>query len=255
MGVPRLKEARTLTFKVSALPAETSKPAYRNRILSRLDAHDINLLQPHLKPVELRLRQRLEVANRPVETMYFIEDGLVSVVASARPGGKQAEVGLIGFEGMTGQAIVTGAGQSPNDAVMQSDGRGHCIDARIFQEILARSSTLTRRCVLYGFVFHIQAAQTVLANAGASAEQRLSRWLLMAQDRLSSDELRLTHETLSTMLGIRRPGVTIALQRLEKLELVSTARGSLLVQDRAGLVKLADGFYGVPEAEYERLVG
>ncbi|WP_031239472.1 Crp/Fnr family transcriptional regulator [Asticcacaulis sp. AC466] len=235
------------------MPHNPSTPNFHNLILSGLDDHDSNLVRPHLKLVTLTFRQRLETPNKPIETAYFIETGLVSVVASCRPGTRQAEVGLIGFEGMTGLAVVTGATQSPNEAVMQSDGTAYSIQAVSLRSLIGRSSTLAQRFALYGFVFHLQTSNTVLVNAEGTIEHRLSRWLLMAQDRLKTDDLKLTHDTLSTMLGVRRPGVTIALRRLERLGLIATRRGNILILRRDGLVDYAEGFYGVPESEYHRL--
>ena len=227
------------------------KSNYRNRILSGMDDDDYNLIRPYLAYVDLAHRLRLETPNRAIETVYFIETGLVSIVASNRVGNKHAEVGLIGFEGMTGLAVVNGAMQSPNEAVMQSEGSAYCIEADRLRKIIEYSSSLFKRFSLYAF--QVQTAYTILTNAEGAVEQRLSRWLLMAHDRIGEDELKLTHETLSIMLGVRRPGVTIALQRLEQRELITTRRGSVVIANRRALEDYADGYYGVPESEYERL--
>ena len=77
----------------------------------------------------------------------------------------------------------------------------------------------------------------------------------MAHDRLEDDRLDLTHEFLALMLGVRRPGVTIALHFLEGKGLIKSARGAITIHDREGLEEIADGSYGVPEAEYRRLFG
>ena len=249
------RRARSYLEQVRIVSTDYPQSDYRNRILSGLDAYDYSLIRPFLRPVALSLRQRLETPNKPVDTVYFIETGLVSIIAACRPGDKQAEVSLIGFEGMTGQAVVSGAIQSPNEAIMQSTGSAQSIDAVKLRNLIERSPPLVKRFSLYGFAFQVQTTYTVLANAEGSIEQRLSRWLLMAQDRLASNALKLTHDTLSVMLGVRRPGVTIALQRLEQLSLISTARGVISILDRPGLLDYANGFYGVPESEYERLFG
>lgn len=104
-------------------------------------------------------------------------------------------------------------------------------------------------------VFAIQTAQTAVVNAHAKLEQRLARWLLMAQDRVGGDLLPLTHEFLSLMLGVRRPGVTESMKSLQKLELITGLRGQVRVRDRAGLQRVAGETYGIPEAEYRRLLG
>jgi hypothetical protein len=101
----------------------------------------------------------------------------------------------------------------------------------------------------------IELAHTALANGRYAIEARLARWLLMCHDRLDGDELYITHEFLSLMLGVRRAGVTEALIRLEAEKAIATLRGHVVVRDRARLLKLAGGCYGAPEAEYERLIG
>ena len=105
------------------------------------------------------------------------------------------------------------------------------------------------------FLSIIQANYTALANARGCIGERLARWLLMARDRLDSDEMILTHEFLALMLGVRRAGVSEALRDFEKKGLVETARGSVTIMDREGLEESANGLYGLPEAEYERLFG
>jgi hypothetical protein len=105
----------------------------------------------------------------------------------------------------------------------------------------------------YAHAFAIQACHTTLANAQGKIEERLARWLPMAQDRVSGNELQLTHEFLAVMLGVRRTGVTTALHELEGRGLISTARGSVAILDRDGLEEGANSLYGVPEAEFDRL--
>jgi CRP-like cAMP-binding protein len=84
---------------------------------------------------------------------------------------------------------------------------------------------------------------------------RLARWLLMAHDRIGEDTLPLTHEFLSLMLGVRRPGVTQAIHALRGQGLISYRRGLITVEDRKGMQRKAGAAYGVPEAEYRRLIG
>ena len=103
--------------------------------------------------------------------------------------------------------------------------------------------------------FMIQVGQTALANGSHTLEQRLARWLLMYHDRVDGDEVFTTHEFLSLMLGVRRAGVTDALKILEDRGMISTKRGRVTVLDRMGLDGVAGDSYGVPEAEYARLIG
>jgi CRP-like cAMP-binding protein len=112
------------------------------------------------------------------------------------------------------------------------------------------------REVLLRFVqsFLIQATHTAISNGSARLEERLARWLLMAHDRIESDDLPLVHEFLALMLGVRRPGVTIGIHSLEGAGLIEARRGVIKILDRKGLEDAANASYGVPEAEYRRLM-
>jgi CRP-like cAMP-binding protein len=103
--------------------------------------------------------------------------------------------------------------------------------------------------------FMVQASHTAISNGSAKLEERLARWLLMTHDRVDGDDLPLVHEFIARMLGVRRPGVTVALNSLERHGVIQTARAHITVIDRKRMVELANGTYGVPEQEYERLIG
>jgi CRP-like cAMP-binding protein len=229
--------------------------SYRNCILKTLSATDLDRLRPHLEPVDLKFRQRLQASNRRIGHAYFPESGLGSVVAIGGGERRHAEVAVVGREGMTGIPVVLCADRSPCDVFMQIEGKGHRIAAGDLRDAMDQSTTLLRCLLRFAHAFQIQAHYTALANAHGTIEQRLARWLLMAQDRIGSDTLLLTHEFLSLMLGTRRAGVTTALGHFESKGIVEGARGAVTIHDRDGLEECADGFYGVPEAEYERLFG
>lgn len=224
----------------------------RNLLLCALAPPDYGLLEPRLVKIEFALRQAFEEVNKPIEYVYFPEDGIVSIVAKSRH--EQAEAALIGREGMTGIPVVLGNDRWVNDTYVQVEGYGLRIAAADLRQALAKSAKLRGIFLAFTQTFVVQTTQTALANARGNVEGRLARWLLMAHDRLDGNELPLTHEFLALMLGVRRAGVTIALQKLESGELVSAKRGVIVVQDRAGLIKLADQLYGVAESEYRRLI-
>jgi CRP-like cAMP-binding protein len=225
----------------------------RNHILAALSSSDLAILQPHLEPVPLRFRERLQSANRQVKDVYFLESGIASVVAIARRERQQAEVAIIGREGMTGLAVVHDAGRSPCEIFIQVEGNGQRVSADNLRAGMDESVTMLRCFLRFAHVFAVQSGYTALANAQGKIEERLARWLLMAQDRMERDTLELTHEFLALMLGTRRAGVTIALGQFEHKGVVETARGAVTVKDREGLIECANGLYGVPEAEFERL--
>lgn len=226
----------------------------RNRILTGLPPDDFRLLLPHLKPVSFPVRHRLEVRNRPIKTAYFPEHGIVSVVVGG-PQDKNIEVGIIGWEGMTGLPMVMGTDRSPVGTYVQVEIDGQGIAAEHLCAAMRGSVSMRRVFLNFAHVFSVQAAHTALANGRARIEERLARWLLMALDRANGIELLMTHEVLSIMLGVHRPGVTVALQHLQSHGLIRMERGNVIVVDRKGLTEAASRFYGGPELEYRRLFG
>jgi CRP-like cAMP-binding protein len=226
-----------------------------NRLLAALRAADRDLLAPSLKSVRLKLRQRLEMPNRRIRAVYFVEQGLASVVAITGRDRRQTEVGIIGCEGMTGLALVLGSDRSAHDTFVQSEGTAQCIAAADLQNALAASRCLHDTLLRYAYVCSISLAHTALANAQASIEERLARWLLMAHDRSHNGQIHLTHEFLSLMLGTRRAGVTTALNGFDTRGWITHSRGCITIVDRNALQDFAGGLYGIPEAEYQRLLG
>jgi CRP-like cAMP-binding protein len=229
-------------------------PGSGNRLLSSLSTDDFDLLEPHLESVTLGLRKNLEKPNRRIDAVYFPEGGFASVVA-IQSNGRQVEVGLIGREGMTGLPIVLGNHRSPHATYIQAPGKGKCIPAT--EPRRATQTSLSLRDSLLKFVqaFGVQTTHTAICNAQSKVDVRLARWLLMAHDRIGDDTLPLTHEFLSPMLGVRRAGVTEALNALRQQGLISYQRGQITVKDRKGMEHTAGEAYGTPEAEYRRLIG
>lgn len=225
--------------------------AFSNRILSSLSAGEREPLIPHLSPVEFPLHKMLEAPNRAIEDVYFVEQGIVSIVGSGR--GNQVEVGLIGNEGMTGLPVVLGAKTSPHKSFVQVAGHGLKISTVNFSRAMELSPALRQSLLRYCHTLLVQTAQTAFVNGSRKLDERLARWLLMAHDRLGRSELPLTHELLGIMLGVRRAGVTVGLRQLQKKGLITAQRGMVTVVNRAGLEAAASISYGVPESEYERL--
>lgn len=217
-----------------------------NRILSRLSAADLSLLEPHLQAVDLPLRKQLVARNKRVEKVYFMESGFASVVAN---GDRNIEVGIIGREGMTGLSVVLGSNdRAAHETYIQSAGNGLRIAAGDLRTAIGASVALHHVLLRYAHAFMVQATQTALANGRSKIEERLARWLLMAADRVEG-ELKLTHEFLAIMLGVRRSGVTTALQGLEHAGLIAHRRGAITILDREGLEESANGAYFPPGNE------
>lgn len=226
----------------------------RNRLLGAMSPRDFGLLGPNLEPVVLELRFVLVEPNEAIEHVCFIETGLASVIAISSDGQK-LEVGHVGREGMSGASLINGVDRTPNQTFMQMPGSGLRLAAGELAKAMDESLSLRALFLRFMQASLIQVAHSALANGRYNIQERLARWLLMCHDRADGDDLLLTHEFLSLMLGVRRSGVTEALHVLEGMQVVRASRGRVHVLDRVKLEGIAGGCYGLPEAEYKRLVG
>ncbi len=224
-----------------------------NQLLARIPADLADPLFAHLEPVDLPQGLVIEQPGEVIEHVYFPTGGVISVVAMTPDGDAQIEAGLIGREGMSGSMLALGTDRSPHQTTVQIGGTGHRMAAARLREMM-REEVLRKRLLRYCHALSVQTAHTALANAKLKLDARLARWLLMCHDRLGCDEVPLTHDFLSIMLGVRRAGVTVSLHILEGQGLVRATRGLIRINDRAGLERMAGGCYGVPEAEYARLL-
>jgi CRP-like cAMP-binding protein len=228
--------------------AVSTQVPVRNRLLATLAPADFSLLEPQLERVPLPAGMRLIEPNTPIEHVYFLEQGIASVVATT-PQDRRIEVGIIGREGLTGVPVLLGTDRTPHECFIETAGEGMRMRADGLRRAMAASATLQQHLLRFVHAFTVQIGQTALANASHLIEERLARRLLMCHDRVDGDDLVATHEFLSLMLGVRRGGVTVALQSLEDKGLVSTRRGQVRVVDRAKLEAVAGDSYSVPETK------
>lgn len=225
----------------------------RNRLLRRMSPDDYALLQAGLVPVETELRQQLIAPHVPIKQLFFPETGLGSITISGSDG--TVEVGIVGREGLIGAApVLLGTDRTPHDVVVQSPGLMLGIDAEALLAAVDESASLRRLLLRSIQVQMVQTAQTAFANATYTIDVRLARWLLMCRDRLDTDELQITHEFLSVMLGVQRSSTTLSVQSLEGLRLIKARRGRITILDRKALEAVADESYGLAEAEFARLI-
>jgi CRP-like cAMP-binding protein len=228
----------------------TIRESVKNGLLASLSPADFAVIGPLLAPAVLPLKRALQTRGKRIEQIYFLESGLASVVFNA-DSEHRIEVGVIGREGVTGMSLIMGAAKSPYDTFMQSAGSGWQLSADDLHRAMGESRSLHERLILFGHTQCVQMASTILANGRYRLSERLARWLLMAQDRANGDTVSLTHEFLSVMLGVRRAGVTTTLNKLESDGLISAKRGSIRIENRAGLKSAANGSYGAAEDELE----
>ena len=233
--------------------AQVQQSAVHNRLLKAMTTNDFSRLQPHLEPVELQAGQSLTKPNARTEHFHFMEAGVASITNEGANG--RVEVGIIGREGLVGATpVLLGSDRVPYDHFIQVPGTGLRIDAAVVSTAVDESPVLRKLMLRYILTEMIQTRQTAFVNASQEIEERLARWLLMCHDRVDGDELLLKHEFLSMMLGVRRAGVSLALQQLEGAGCIRARRGRITVLNRKLLEEMADGGYGTPEAEYARLI-
>jgi CRP-like cAMP-binding protein len=145
---------------------------------------------------------------------------------------------------MTGVSVLLGNGDRvPHEVYMQIAGGGQRLSAGALREAIAAITSLHQALLSYVHVFLMQTTQTALANGRSNIEERLARWLLMAHDRVDGDEIALTHEFLSVMLGVRRSGVTIAVEELQRKGFIAHRRSLITIVDRKGLEDSSNGTY------------
>jgi CRP-like cAMP-binding protein len=231
---------------------QPQQSSVRNGLLAALAPDDFGALQPWLEPMDLKLRDTLVEPHKPIEHVYFMERGITSIINNSRDG--KVEIGIIGREGMVGVPILLGTDRTPHEFFVQIEGSGLRMEARRLAELADQSVTLRRALLRFAQAISVQTSQTAFGNASNSVESRLARWLLMCHDRIDGDDIPLTHEFIAMMLGVRRAGVTVTTHILEGNGLIRARRGTITVLDRERLEELADDAYGVPEAEYKRLM-
>jgi CRP-like cAMP-binding protein len=186
--------------------------------------------------------------------VLFVESGMCSLLATLE-GGEQVEVGIVGREGLVGLPLVFGDDRSLVEARVQVEGTALRMDRAALRDGMEGSAALRRLLHRYALAFQAQVTLTAACNARHAIEQRLARWLLIAHDRAGADEFPITHEFISMMLGVRRPGVSLAAGVLQKAELIHYARGRMEVTDRPGLEAASCECYHVARREFARLLG
>jgi CRP-like cAMP-binding protein len=232
---------------------ETQSLQPRNQLLAALPAAEYKRLRANLEYVELPVRNVLAPAGSVITHAYFVEDGLISLVHYLADGAA-VEVGVVGREGFVGTPLVFGARISHTEAMVQLRGSALRITAKALRETARRSKQLQALLLSSTYALHTQVTQTAACNGRHDLQQRLARWLLSAHDRSDGDELALSHEYISMMIGRRRAGVTVALGVMKRDGLVATSHGRIQIVDRRGLEKVACECYRLVRDEYRRLL-
>jgi CRP-like cAMP-binding protein len=218
--------------------------AVSNLILLSISNSDFGALRPHLEYLDLPNHRVLHECGARLEFAHFLNRGLISLVVVMKDG-KTAEAGIVGNEGFIGTSAAVGMRGSPLQAVVQITGDGFRIAVAALQNILRSAPPLQLILSRYGVVQGLQVAQTAACNRLHDIGQRLSRWLLMTQDRVDSESLPITHDFLATMLGTDRPSVTTAAGVLQKKKIIEYTRGAVQIVNRKKLEDSACECYGI----------
>jgi CRP-like cAMP-binding protein len=233
--------------------ANQARNPSKNCILSHLAPDQFKRLQSRLKLVDLELRQLIYEPNVPVRYAYFPEGGMISVVSLMREG-DSIEVGTIGNEGMAGAFLLKGTDSVPYQFFVQLSGHAQRIEADVLRDEAENSRELRELILRYDSAFLIQTMQGVACNGLHTIPQRCCRWILMARDRAESDDLKLTHEFLALMLGVRQASITEVLQPLQESGLVRSHHGTISIINREGLEAGACECYRLIAEQQKRML-
>jgi CRP-like cAMP-binding protein len=206
--------------------------------------NEFRMIRDSLEAVEFTSHQILHEAHEAIRYAYFPNDGLLSLVVVLADG-KTVEAGIVGKEGMAGIPAMAGLEQSPLREIVQIGGAGLRITADRLRDLLRTMPQLRLGLEHFSVVLGLQMAQTAGCNRLHDVEQRLARWLLMTQDRVSTEFIPMTHDFLATMLGTDRPSVSLAAGVLQRAKLIEYTRGSVMILNRPELEKASCECYGV----------
>ncbi len=213
-----------------------------NRVLRALSRNDGQRLLARHEQVKLSYGDILCESGKQLRHVYFPNSGVISLLTSV-DGYANAEVGVVGREGMAGMALFLGIDVSSVRMLVQGSGTAMRIEAAEFRHEIKRNPALQRALNRYLYGFMAQVAQTAGCNRFHQTGARLARWLLMTHDRVKSNEFRLTQDFLAHMLGVRRSSVTLAARVLQKKKLIRYARGKITILSRKGLEHASCGCY------------
>jgi CRP-like cAMP-binding protein len=225
----------------------------KNCIIEALPPDAQSRLLPNLDLVKIALGEVLYESGEILHHVYFPVDCIISLLY-VMENGASAEITVIGNEGMLGTSLFLGGETTSNRAVVQSAGTAFRIDARHFKAEFGRHTEMLMLLLSYTQSLLTQMAQTAACNRHHSIDQQLCRWLLLSLDRLPTNNLVMTQELISNMLGVRRESVTEAAGKLQTLGFISYQRGSIKVLDRPGLETISCECYAVVKKETDRLL-
>jgi CRP-like cAMP-binding protein len=245
-GLPNARRKR------QSLNAPESNIA-ENQLLTAIPRAERQHLLAGCELVELKTSEVIYEPRQRIRYVYFPINSFVSYLATA-DGSNRLEVGMAGNEGMVGTSLILGIDIAQFHVLVQGAGSAWRMKATQFKEDLAGSIALQRRLQRYLYVVMSQIAQTAACTRFHLVEQRVARWLLMTQDRAHSDQLHLTQQFLSNMLGVRRVGISNAATSLHQRNLITYSRGQIKILDRPGLIAASCQCYQADKEHYAHML-
>ncbi len=224
----------------------------QNQLLATLSELDWQRWRPHLEWVDLPLGQVLCESGINPTHVIFPTTAIVSLLYLTQ-NGASAEVAVLGNDSVVGLSLLMGGNATPSQAVVQSEGQGYRLRAELVKNEVTRGGAVLHMLLRSTQAMIAQVAQTAVCNRFHSIDQQLARRLLLALDRLPTDELEMTQELAANLLGVRREGVTAAAHKLQRAGVIRYNRGHIEVLDRHRLEQCTCECYGVVKKEFARL--
>src|SRR6195256_1073982 len=250
----KVGRAPSLPSTDSALVGEAVRHTpHQNHLLDALPRGDYERIASHLELIPMKLGDVLYEPGDRLRHVYFPTTSILSLLYVMEDGAS-AEIAIVGNEGILGISLFMGGETTPSRAVVQSAGHAFRLKADLLKTEFGRFGPTMHLLLRYTQALITQMAQTAVCNRHHSVDQQLCRWLLLSLDRLPSNQLTMTQELISNMLGVRREGVTEAAGKLEKLGVIRYVRGQITVLDRPRLEQLCCECYAVVKKESDRLL-
>ncbi len=226
---------------------------HQNLLLAALPSDEYERLALQMEFVEMPLGSVVYESGTTMRWVYFPTTSIVSLLYMLEDG-ESAEIAVVGKDGIVGVSLFMGGESTSSRAVVQSAGHAYKLKAPLLKAEFYLAGPLQRLMLRYTQSLLTQMAQTAVCNRHHTVDQQLCRWLLLSMDRLPSNELVMTQELISNMLGVRREGVTEAAGNLQKAGLIEYRRGRITVLDRPGLEARSCECYQVVKTECDRLL-
>ena len=248
----RSASAQSRELKLVPRPVVSHSGAQQNELLAALPREVLESLFEHLELVQLPFGKELFTYGATLDNVYFPTTAIVSLLYVMEDGAT-TEIAVVGHEGVAGVSLFAGE-RAMCSAVVQSAGYGYRLKTQYLRDAFNKGGALPQLLMRYTNALFAQMAQNAVGGRHSSIEQKLCRWLLDRLDRSPSNELKVTQEMISIMLGVRRESITAAAGKLQDEGMITYRRGNITVLDRPGLEQYAGECYKVAKTEYDRLL-